>query len=171
MNCPLQSEETRDLLLDYTANRLHEASVKQLELHMASCAACAAFRNDQAAVWSALDAWEPAPVSSHFNRNLWAKIDAAASAPWHEKVLQALRLGSWKPAAPLALAALAIAAGFLLDHPARQTVAANISVESPNTVVAVSASEADQVEETLDDIQLLYQFESPGAAAGARGQM
>ena len=39
------------------------------------------FRSEQAAVWEALDVWEPAPVSVDFNRKLWRRIDAAAADP------------------------------------------------------------------------------------------
>ena len=155
MNCPLHSEETAGILLDYTARRLDENSKAMLERHMASCSECAAFRDEQAMVWTALDAWEATPVSMDFNRNLWARIDAAEAAPWYVRMGHALRLGSWKPVAPLALAGLVIAAGFLMDHPANRAPVGGASAK-------VSVSEADQVEATLDDIELLYQFESAG---------
>ena len=159
MNCPLHSEETAGILLDYTARRLDEDSTAILERHMASCAECAAFRDQQAVVWNALDAWEATPVGRDFNRTLWTRIDAAEAAPWHVRLGHALRLGSWKPVAPLALAGLVMAAGFLMDHPSSRTPVPGAT--------AVSVSEADQVEATLDDIELLYQFESaaePGTA-------
>ena len=157
MNCPLHSEETAGILLDYTAGRLDEVSTATLERHMASCVDCAAFRDDQAMVWNALDAWEPTSVSTDFNRNLWARIDAAEAAPWYVRLGHALRLGSWKPVAPVALAGMLIAAGFLMDHPANRAAV-------PGVTAKVSVSEADQVEATLDDIELLYQFESVGDA-------
>jgi hypothetical protein len=54
-----------------------------------------------------------------------------------------------------------IAAGFLLDHPGTRTSATGVSVR-----------EADQVEQTLDDIQLLHQLDAvtpPGAPDEKRG--
>ena len=164
MNCPLHSEETAGILLDYTARRLDEDSTAMLERHMASCAECAAFREEQAVVWNALDAWETTPVSMDFNRNLWARIDAAEAAPWYVRLGHSLRLGSWKPVTPLAVAALMMAAGFMMDHPANRAA-------GPAATAKVSISEADQVEATLDDIQLLYQFESaaePKSGTAAR---
>ena len=55
----------------------------------------------------------------------------------------------WKPVFPLAVAVVVITAGFLLDHPGDRA-----------DVRGVSVKEADQVEQTLDDIQLLHQFDS-----------
>lgn len=163
MNCPLLKEETAHLLLDYSAGRLDAARSAGLVRHMENCAACAAFRLEQAAVWDALDAWKPAPVSLDFNRRLWQRIDAAEAAPWYERMLETLRFTHWKPVLPLTAAMLVIAAGFLFDHPAERTSVA------PGTPAAasVSVTEADQVEQTLDDIQLLHQFNaavSPGNA-------
>ena len=159
MNCPLERQDFRedniDILLDYSAGKLDPAGVSALEEHMNVCSGCAAFRAGQAAVWKALDIWEPEPVGVDFNRNLWRKIDAAAAAPWYRKLADSLRMGAWKPALPLAAAVVLVAAGFMMDH------RGPISV-TPGVVVSegVSVSEADQVEKTLDDIQLLRQLDA-----------
>ena len=153
MNCPLLSEET-DLLLEYAAGRLDPARSALLERHMQSCARCAAFRTEQTELWNALDAWEPEPVSLSFNRTLWQRIDAIAAEPWHRRLIDSLRFGAWKPALPLAAAVCVITAGFLLDH---------ANAPRPNSVAGasgVSITEADQVEKTLDDFQLLRQLDS-----------
>jgi len=148
MTCPLQTEET-DLLLDYSAGRLDARETAVLAQHMESCPACASFRKEQKAVWDALDLWEPAPVSVDFNRRLWQRIDAAAAAPWYTSLAESFRFANWKPVIPLTAAVLLIAAGFLLDHPGARNPARGISVR-----------EADQVEQTLDDIQLLHQLDA-----------
>jgi anti-sigma factor RsiW len=154
MNCPLQAEDTVDLLLDYSAGRLGSAKSAILERHMENCAQCAAFRVEQTILWNALDAWEPEPVSRSFNRTVWQRIDAIAAEPWYRRLIDGFRFGAWKPAFPLAAAACIITAGFLLDHartPAPAVVAG---------VSGVSVTEVDQVERTLDDIQLLRQLDS-----------
>jgi len=156
MSCPLQREETADLLLDYSARRLDVASVAMIERHMKSCLECSKFRAEQTVVWDALDQWEPMPVSMDFNRRLWQRVDAAANAPWYRSLADSLRFVNWKPAFPLAAAILAIAGGFLLDHPGngnRTAAAAAASVQG------VSVTEADQLEQTLDDIQMLRQLD------------
>jgi hypothetical protein len=148
MTCPLQTEQT-DLLLDYSAGRLDARRMADLTQHMESCPNCALFRMEQKAVWDALDLWEPAPVNMDFNRRLWRRIDAAAAAPWYVCLAEWFRFDNWKPMIPLTAAVLMIAAGFFLDHPGARNPAAGISVR-----------EADQVEQTLDDIQLLNQLDA-----------
>jgi hypothetical protein len=153
MTCPLETRET-DLLLDYSAGRLSAPLRALLAQHMEGCAACTAFRREQAFVWDALDLWEPAPVSMDFNRNLWRRIDAAAAAPWYKKLADALQLANWKPVLPLTAAVALIAAGFLLDHPGARKAQAGFTL-----------NEAQRVEQTLDDIQLLHQLDSGGVTA------
>jgi hypothetical protein len=146
MNCPLQSESTLDVLVDYSAGRLDRVRSALLERHMKSCAGCAAFRAEQTALWDALDAWEPAPVSPGFNRSLWQRIAAIAAEPWYRR--------AWKPAFPLAAAGCVIMAGFLLDH-SHDAASGGATAAS-----AVSVAELDRAEKTLDDIQLLRRLDS-----------
>ncbi len=153
MTCPLQTDET-DLLLDYSAGRLSRPGMDATRMaalvqHMETCHDCASFLMEQKAVWDALDLWEPSPVSVDFNRRLWQRIDAAAAAPWYISLAEWFRLDNWKPMIPLTAAVLMIAAGFLLDHPGARNPGAGVSVR-----------EADQVEQTLDDIQLLHQLDA-----------
>ena len=144
-----------DLLLDYSAGRLDRARAGFWN-GIWNCPACAAFRTEQTALWEALDVWQPEPVSAGFNRRLWRKIEAAAAAPWYRRFADAVRFGAWKPAFPLAAAALLIATGFMFDHHAeRITAPASTAVSS-----GVSVTDAEQVEKTLDDIQLLRQFDA-----------
>ena len=154
MNCPLLSDQTADILLDYSAGRLEALRATSLETHMNICDRCSAFRMEQADLWTVLDSWEPKPVGVEFNRTLWRKIDetAAESKPWYRKLAEGARSGAWKTAFPLAAAAFVIAAGFLFDHPVARP---------PNTQeTAAVASEADQVESTLEELQLLRQFDA-----------
>lgn len=150
MNCPLQNPATADILLDYAAGRLDAVRATGLERHIAACSRCAAFGIEQTAVWDALDAWHPAPVSTDFNRRLWHRIDAA-NVPWYRALAGWLRRTSWKPAIPLAAALVVIATGLLVEHPGAKV--------SPVPGVSVSVTEADQVEQTLEDIQLLNQLD------------
>jgi hypothetical protein len=155
MICPLKTEET-ELLLDYSAGRLNapgDAARKAfLEQHIVSCPACASFQTEQAAVWNALDMWEPTPVSVDFNRNLWRRIDMAAAAPWYRRLAAALRAANLKPVLPMTAAIALIVAGFLLDHPGANKVQPGFT-----------ANEAEQVEQTLDDLQLLHQLDAVAA--------
>lgn len=164
--CPLKSEETTELLLDYAARKLEPLRAAVLEEHIENCADCAMFRDEQSAVWQALDQWVPVAVSSDFNRNLWRKIDEERAAPWYTKagfrnLVGQMSGAAWKPAFPLAAAVIVVCAGFVLDH---ATPHVTISTKPPSVSdgSGVSLSEAEQLQRTLDDIQLLKQFDAPG---------
>jgi hypothetical protein len=158
MNCPLKSESTFDVLLDHAAGKLDRARSARLAQHAMLCAECSAFLAGQTELWQTLDAWEPEPVRMDFNRRLWHRIEAEVAAPWPIRGLRALadslRMGAWKPALPLAAAVVLVATGFMMDHPS------TLPVNPPGvqTASGASAIDADQVEKTLDDLQLLLQL-------------
>jgi len=160
MNCPIQTEETAELLLAYTARRLDPAKTALLENHMNVCAQCAEFRAGQEMVWQALDAWEAPGVTPDFNRRLYQRIEAEAAAPWYKRLFRS-PIAMWKPAIPLAAAGLVVVAGFVFDHP--------LANNQPNTPpsIRVSVTEAEQVESALDDLQLLRQLDSSATSASS----
>jgi hypothetical protein len=158
MNCPLMSEDTFDVLLDYSAGKLDRIRSARLEQHKLVCAECSAFLAGQIDLWQTLDVWEPEQVAADFNRRLWQRIDGEAAAPWYRKLADALSMGMWKPAVPMAAAMVLVAAGFMLDHQGARPPAPAIEAAS-----SVSALDADQVEKTLDDIQLLSQLDASTA--------
>jgi anti-sigma factor RsiW len=153
MTCPLLNNANgarqSALLLDYAAGRLDPAQRANLDRHIENCPPCASFRIEQTAVWDALDLWEPAPVSMDFNRRLWQRIDTGTAAPWYHSLAKSLRFTNWKPVVPLTAAMLVIAAGFVLDHPNGKTGVSGMTIK-----------EVDQVEQTLDDIDLLHQLDA-----------
>ncbi len=164
MNCPLKRVETSDLLLEYSARRLDAARATLVARHVEVCAECSAFLAGQTAVWDALDAWEPPAVSMDFNRRLWQRIDRATEVPWYRGLLNALHGANWKPVFPMAAAVLVIAGAFVLDHQGERVVTPGAGTPG------VSIIEADQLEQTLDDIQLLRQLDAV-APSGTSKQM
>jgi anti-sigma factor RsiW len=162
MNCPLRREETTDLLLEYSARRLDASRAATLERHVEVCAECSAFLAAQTAVWDALEEWALPPVSMDFNRRLWQRIDRAAELPWYRSLMDSLRAANWTPVFPMAAAVLVIAGGFLLDHRGERAVTPNAATPG------VSIIEADQLDQTLDDIQLLRQLDSVTASGSAK---
>jgi len=158
MNCPIRNEETAELLLAYTARRLDPAKTAILESHMDLCPDCAEFRVRQELVWQALDAWEAPAVTPDFNRRLYQRIESEAAAPWYVRLFTT-HWATWKPAIPLAAAAVLVIAGFVFDHPTQS------SSSSTAPMIRVSVTEAEQVENTLDDLQLLRQLDSTAASA------
>ncbi|HVW86936.1 MAG TPA: hypothetical protein VHB50_19755 [Bryobacteraceae bacterium] len=158
MKCPLKSDATLDLLLDYSAGRLDRARSAMLESHMAACEECAAFRVEQGVLWEALDAWQPAPASADFNRRLWSRIEMASRGPWYRWLADFSPARVWMRACAVAAIALLLVAGLMLEHSGRLAPHRNMRVNG------VSITEADQLERTLDDIQLLRQVDAPAAA-------
>jgi len=149
--CPQFRQE---VLVAYAVGCLDPAQSGAVKAHRACCPDCDSFLSAQALVWEALDLWEPPGAPDSFNREVWRRIVESESAPWYRRLAETLRSGAWKPVVPLAAAVALVAVGFVFDH--RTSV--------PSQPVAgsgwgVSASEADQLESTLEDIQLLRLLE------------
>lgn len=149
MKCPIETQETADLLLAYCTRRLDPAIGAMLERHMARCAACQRFSKAQRAVWEALDQWEAAPVSPDFDRRLYARIEQEKQKGWWRR-LRGPNAPVWpRWTIPASIAAcLIFMAGVLLNPPRFRA-----PVES-----RVEAVQAEQVERTLEDMELLGQL-------------
>lgn len=168
MNFPVFSNHSArqcpedDVLLDYTAGRLDPAKALLFERHADGCARCASLRVTQAEVWASLDAWKPEPVSAGFNRELWRRIDAMKTPSWSDRLAAAVHFNVWKRVAPLAVALALVVTAFVFDHSTNQPVA---PVSPTNAAMVVTATQADQLEQTLDDMQLLHAVDAEVAAA------
>ncbi len=156
-NCP-----TEDILLDYTAGQLGPEQSAQFERHADGCARCSQLRSAQATIWLALDEWKPAPVSEGFNRELWRKIDADANSGF-SRLRSGLRFNLWKQVAPLGVATAVIITAFVFDHNVKQSAPV-----PAGSAIVVTVSDADQLERTLDDIQLLREVDA--VQTGAKPQ-
>jgi hypothetical protein len=155
MNCPLETRENAQLLLDYCTRKLEPESVATLERHIAVCGACRAFASSQRAVWEALDAWEAAPVSPDFDSRLYRRIEAQVS--WWDLLLRPFRpiqrVSLWRSLPAAAMACLLLMAGVLLQHPAIYPAPA-----APNDMAQMDSVQPEQVERTLDAMEMLNEF-------------
>lgn len=151
MTCPLQSRENADVLLDYCGRKLNPEASAELERHIESCADCQSFANGQRLVWETLDAWDAAPLSMDFDRRLYGKIEERGMARWWATALERFR-GSFKPAAALAAVCLTVVALTLMDQPRG-------SVVLSSATQAAESIEIEQVETTLEDMEMLRQLE------------
>ena len=155
MNCPIKTRENREWLVEYSAGRLDRERTPLLERHVEACPACARFVEEQRIVWNALGQWETPDVSADFNRRLYQKIDQAQPSPWLRRF--------WRPLVPVVAMCLLIVAGVILHTP---TVAVN-PVHS-----RVESVEPEQVERTLDDLQMLREMAlTPSQEAGTTQPM
>jgi hypothetical protein len=151
MKCPIETQDNADVLLSYSARRLNPESTAILEAHMEVCPQCREFRDGQRTLWEALDQWEARPVSPDFNRRLYRKIEEQERLGWWDRIFGAGRPMFLRPALPLAATAcLVLVAGlFLTDNPGRIVTPAG---ETPQV------REVEQVERTLEDMEMLRQF-------------
>jgi hypothetical protein len=147
MNCPIKTQENNEWLLEYSAGRLGREHAAVLGQHLEGCAECRRFVEEQRVVWNVLGEWEAQDVSPHFNRRLYQKIDQSQPFTWLNRLLQPL----WRPVVPLAAACLLIVAGVALHIP--------VTPLNPDRAQArVESVEPEQVERTLDDLQMLREM-------------
>jgi hypothetical protein len=151
MNCPLETRDNAQVLLDYCARKLEPESVAILERHIAVCDACREFASGQRAVWEALDAWEAAPVSPDFDTRLYRRIETRAS--WWELLRRPFQPSTlWRRLPAAAMGCLLVLAGVILQRSAVSPAPAL------NDTAQVDSVQPEQVERTLDAMEVLSEF-------------
>ena len=146
--CLLNEAERTELLLAAGCGVGELSNVQAA--HMAQCVSCSEACARQAALWKALGDWTLPQVSSNFNRDLYAKIDLLSQQSWVDRIASQMRTWLAQPALAVATVAVVLTAGFVFDHSAGR-------VGTP--AGAVSSTEAEQVEKTLEDMEMLRQFD------------
>lgn len=154
MLCPIQSSGDPGVLLDYCARRLDSQTMAAMKRHMSSCPECRRFTEAQEAVWSALDAWDAEPVSRDFDATLYVRISADQRRDFWSRVFGD-RLG-WKPALSLVAACATLVVAVALNSPDRREPPAAVQ-----PVALVEALEPEQIERSLEDLEMLRQFSTP----------
>lgn len=165
MHCPIQKENA-DVLLDYCARRLDAGRVAILERHAAGCPECRQALESQQAVWAALDAWDAMPVSLDFDRRLYRRIEEERRAGWLRGLWQrAFASGEnvlGRPAFGLAAACVTVLAVFLVQSP--------VPVETESQPLRAEVVDFEQVERTLEDIEMLKVLNPIPTAKEAAGR-
>jgi hypothetical protein len=157
MNCPLQSEESAAVLLDYCAGAGTPAPNRELARHLNACERCRNFCEQQAHVWNALDGWRAPAVTPGFDRRL---SDRMRETPFWGRMFDRVRQRSMRPALPVAVAVLVLVAGALL----RQSHT-GLSGARP---ALVGVADAEQVERALDDVDMLGQLDAAADGGAPR---
>jgi len=155
MKCPIETQENAELLLAYCARKLDPETQAILERHLVVCPECREFQKNQEAVWQALDAWEAMPVSADFDRRLYRRIaEEQAPASWWSRLARPFMSGPalLSRGVPLAATAcLLVLAGVILERPYDVAVPEDLAERTESI-------QPDQVERTLDDMEMLRQF-------------
>jgi hypothetical protein len=162
VKCPFQNGDGAELLIAYGSRELAPEAEAALERHMIACAACRELGAAQREVWAALDYWTPAGVSPDFDRKLYQRIAVQEQGNWWRPSWVAW---SWRPLMPTVAACLALVGLFMLRSPDAQT-ALDRHATAPK-------SQIEQVERTLDDMDLLKQIgvEAPAETPDVREKL
>lgn len=170
MQCPIQSRETGELLLDYCARRLEADVTARLDRHVEVCAECRDFVSAQRMVNAALEAYQDFTprVSDDFDRLLYARIEAEQQESWWKrawrKFFEAGEPVSWKPAFSAAAACLVVAGGLFWHQ------SANVApVESDEASAVIAAAEKQPVDnqelegldQALADLEMVAMLGTP----------
>jgi anti-sigma factor RsiW len=171
MKCPIETHENAELLLKYCARKLDSETQAILERHLAVCPACREFQKSQEMVWQALDVWDAMPVTPDFDRRLYRRIEEEqARASWWSRLTRpfgpVFGLPTMSRGLPLAAAAaLLVLAGIILQRPHDVVVPEDLAER-------IESIQPDQVEKTLDDMELLRQFRlNPASDTGTVNTM
>lgn len=156
MNCPLENREHAEILVAYSSRKLDAAKTAMVEEHVADCVECREFVRGQQAVWAALDAWDPEPVSADFNRRLYQRIETQVSW-WDRLMLPFRQLTAHKNLSLAAAAGLMLAIGVMLNQTA--TPPAQPSRPGSVKVAEMDALQPDQVVKALDEMEALSRFD------------
>jgi anti-sigma factor RsiW len=150
MRCPIETQESVDVLLEYASGKLDATRTEILEQHLRECAACREFSEGQKAVWIALDRFEAPPVSAGFDRALYQRIDREVS--WWDLLLRPFRPLLLRQGLPLAAAiGLLIVAG-VIERPAA-VAPAPVPVSAQLDVVP-----PEQAEHALQEMEMMREF-------------
>jgi hypothetical protein len=161
MKCPMESEENRELLLEYGTGERGAGSAA-FARHLEDCSACQGFVAGRRAVWAALDEWEAPAISANFNRQLHQRIEQEGS--WWDRLFQPLRpLLTWNGLPVAAAACLVFTVGVMFERPARVAPQAN--------TIRVEAFEPEQIVNAIEDLEMLDKFDRGVRADAARSQL
>jgi len=151
MKCPLETRENREILVAYSSRALNGGDTERLEAHLQSCSACREFVREQRAVWEALDGWEAAPVSTDFDRRLFARIEGETS--WWQRMTGPLGFQLvYRALLPVTAVACLVVVGVLLERPSPPIV------RPQPTAQVVEGLQPKQVVDALDEMEVLDQF-------------
>jgi hypothetical protein len=113
----------------------------------------------QQGVWEALEAWEPVELSAGFDERLYERIEQSRAKGFAAFWSWLSRPGEWiavaRPGLAGALAALLLAAGGIVSYQPQS--ADRVAVQRP---WQAETEFVEQIDQALDDIEMLADFEA-----------
>ena len=171
MNCPVQTNQSTDLLIDYCAGTLPLGVATEVERHIAICTECGEFIRAQQQVWSALDTLETEPISADFDRRLYTASVKQSGRPGGIGSPATYRL---EPALSLGPACVAVVVALVVNGAANKPVPQQTSpptvhqasaqpASAPHEEVRADSVEPEQLERALEDMEMLKQLSTSAA--------
>ncbi|MCP5110295.1 MAG: hypothetical protein GY953_05625, partial [bacterium] len=117
MQCPTRTGDSVEMLVAHAAGQLEGERAALVERHLEECPGCRELFESQRSVWTALDEWEPEPVSADFDARLYRTIEARDQTSWWRQLFRPVLPFSMRPALPLAAACLMLVAALLVRMP------------------------------------------------------
>ena len=170
---------TPELLVEYSAGRLADAETIRLDRHTGGCAHCQDFLLTQRSVWEALDGYQQVapPVSSDFDRQLYARIAAEQQDSWWVRGWRRLMAAGeplrWTPALSMAAACVVLMTGLLVRvDDSWGAMPAGAKIASARKAV-FEKQDIETIERALEDFEMLNAMGAPGthAEAAAPGKL
>lgn len=164
MDCLHNNKQGADILIEHLAGTLAPARRAELDRHTKDCPDCRRLLE----VWNHLDDFQAPALSSDFDHRLYARIANEARLPWWRRMLLpsvSLWQPLWRPVLPLAAACAVLVLALVVRDPdavpgTGQSVSDSVKQVS---VERFDRSQADQLVQALDDLELLSPI-TPGSA-------
>jgi len=150
MQCPSEHGDNAGILLDFCARRLSSAQTLAVERHLLECSRCRESMDAHRSFWNLMGEWQAPEVSPDFDRRLFDRLERQQDRGWRARIAGWIRL-TWKPAIPVLLTAATALTFILVREPAP------VPVPAPQSA-AVDGVDLNQVEQTLDDLNMLHQL-------------
>lgn len=160
MSCLVIRDHQSDLL-EYCRGSFETERRLDIAKHAASCSECQTFIAQQQQVNALLDEWTLDPVSPEFDLALQAKLAQATSEGFGERLRRWLT-PLWRPAIPVGAAAALAAVLITVQYPVPH------APSTAGETVDASRIDVNQVEQTLDDLDMLRQMAPSDGSSGAQ---
>ena len=156
----MDREKVIEMILDPASRPAQGSAEHQAFLaYLDTSPECRVMYEQQQAVWEALELWEPVEPSAGFDRGVYERIERSPARFWDVRgwlSLPADWLGATRPGLAAGLAALLLIAGTVVIYQPRRG-ADQVASQLPPRIETESI---DPIDQALDDIEMLVDFEA-----------